>query len=279
MDEAVTAYLNDIGRKKQLSHAQVIELAKRIEAGDKQAKTELVEANLLLVVTIAKRHQGNGLDLPDLIQEGNLGLIRAAKKFNWRLGYRFSTYATCWIRQAITKAIADTGRAIRIPANLVEILRRLAKFIHHWHRLHDEEPSQEVIVAELKLTPGTVQHAFEAMIDIISLESRSADCDEPDELIDLIANEEAIDPTETIIQDELRCAALEVLDQLLPREREVIIKHLGFDGEPMTLKEIGESLSTPRTRERMRQVEKTGMQKLRRSRSKRIRRLRELVND
>ena len=258
--DSLRLYLRSIGRVSLLTAAQEVELAKRIERGDMQAKQQMVEANLRLVVSIAKSYLGRGLTFLDLIQEGSLGLIRAVEKFDYRRGYKFSTYATWWIRQAVTRAIADKGRTIRIPVHMVE---KLNKVVHVERQLVQQlgrEPSPEEIAAELEVTPREVRDILRMSQQPISLEKPIGD-EEESELGDFVEDQTAESPFE-LASENLRKENVQRALQTLPlREREVIEMRFGLTGgRPRTLEEVGRAFNV--TRERIRQIENHTLKKL-----------------
>ena len=258
--DSLRLYLRTIGRVALLSASEEVALAKRIERGDVLAKQQMVEANLRLVVSIAKRYLGRGLSFLDLIQEGSLGLIRAVEKFDYRRGYKFSTYATWWIRQSVTRAIADKGRTIRIPVHMVE---KLNKVIHVERQLVQElgrEPSAQEIAAALDSSPHEVREILRMAQQPISLEKPVGD-EEDSSLGDFVEDPTAESPFELAsrrIRDENVCRALAVLPR---REREVLEMRFGLTGErPRTLEEVGQAFNV--TRERIRQIENHTLKKL-----------------
>ena len=251
--DSLRLYLRSIGQVELLNAQQEVELAKRIERGDMEAKRQMVEANLRLVVSIAKSYLGRGLSFLDLIQEGSLGLIRAVEKFDYRRGYKFSTYATWWIRQAVTRAIADKGRTIRIPVHMVE---KLNKVVHVERQLVQQlgrEPSPEEIAAELEVTPREVRDILRMSQPPISLEKPIGD-EEESELGDFVEDQTAESPFE-LASENLRKENVQRALQTLPlREREVIEMRFGLTGgRPRTLEEVGRAFTV--TRERIRQIE------------------------
>ncbi|MCU0312691.1 MAG: RNA polymerase sigma factor RpoD [Solirubrobacteraceae bacterium] len=258
--DSLRLYLRSIGRVQLLTAAQEVELAQRIERGDMLAKQQMVEANLRLVVSIAKGYLGRGLTFLDLIQEGSLGLIRAVEKFDYRRGYKFSTYATWWIRQAVTRAIADKGRTIRIPVHMVE---KLNKVVHVERQLVQQlgrEPTPEEIARELDCTQREVRDILRMSQQPISLEKPIGD-EEESELGDFVEDQTAESPFE-LASENLRKENVQRALQALPaREREVIEMRFGLTGErPRTLEEVGRAFSV--TRERIRQIENHTLKKL-----------------
>ena len=253
-EDAVRLYLRNIGRVRLLTKDDEVRLAKRIEANDMAAKNALVEANLRLVVSIAKRYTGRGLTLLDLIQEGNLGLIRAVEKFDWRRGFKFSTYATWWIRQAITRALADQSRTIRIPVHMVERMNRVHRTRRMLVQKHNREPSPEEIGLELEMPAKQVEEILKLGHEPVSLEAPVGSEEGEAQLADFIEDATWDRPLEVVAQ-RLRDADLQEALQSLPwRERRVLELRYGLAGEgPMTLEDIG--LKVGVTRERVRQIE------------------------
>jgi RNA polymerase primary sigma factor len=258
--DSLRLYLRSIGRVSLLTAAQEVELAKRIERGDMLAKQQMVEANLRLVVSIAKSYLGRGLTFLDLIQEGSLGLIRAVEKFDYRRGYKFSTYATWWIRQAVTRAIADKGRTIRIPVHMVE---KLNKVVHVERQLVQQlgrEPSPEEIAGELECTPREVRDILRMSQQPISLEKPVGD-EEESELGDFVEDQTAESPFEMASENLRKENVQRALLALPMREREVIEMRFGLTGgRPRTLEEVGRAFNV--TRERIRQIENHTLKKL-----------------
>ncbi|MCU0308334.1 MAG: sigma-70 family RNA polymerase sigma factor [Thermoleophilia bacterium] len=258
--DALQLFLKDIGRVPLLTAAQEVELAKRIESGDQTAKTQMVEANLRLVVSIAKGYRGRGLPFLDLIQEGTLGLVRAVEKFDWRRGFKFSTYATWWIRQAVTRALADKGRTIRIPVHVVEKLNQISRAERSLVGQLGREPTAEEIGAVAGLPASEVEDILRSAQPIVSLEKPVGE-DEESEFGRFLADETSVAP-EMAAEQALRDEALrDLLDQLSYRERRVLELRYGLGGEkPRTLDELGRMFNV--TRERIRQVEHQSLQKL-----------------
>ncbi len=259
--EALQLFLKDIGKVDLLTAAQEIELAKRIERGDHRAKQEMVEANLRLVVSIAKRYRNQGLPFLDLIQEGTIGLVRAAEKFDHRKGFKFSTYATWWIRQAVARALADKARTIRMPVHVVEKLNKILRTERKLRAERGREPSSNEIALELDLTIDEVDQIRRSAQTPVSLEKPVGD-DEESELGHFITDELAPQPDE-VAEDVLRKEALvKILHTLSERERRVLELRYGLNGEqPRTLDEVGRTFQV--TRERIRQIENQGLKKLR----------------
>ncbi|MCC6730652.1 MAG: RNA polymerase sigma factor RpoD [Chthonomonadales bacterium] len=261
VDDSVRMWLREIGRTPLISMDREIHLARRIEQGDRQAKDELTQANLRLVVSIAKRYTGRGMSFPDLIQEGNIGLIRAVEKFDFRKGYKFSTYATWWIRQAITRAIADQGRTIRIPVHMVETINRLIKTSSQLLQELGREPTMEELARELEMPLERVAEIIRIAPEPLSLETPIGE-EEDSHLADFIEDHEAVSPAEAATNRILREKIEEALDQLTPRERDVLIMRFGLeDGCSRTLEEVGRHFRV--TRERIRQIEAKALRKLR----------------
>lgn len=270
LDDSVRMWLREIGKTPLLTMEEEVSLAKRIEAGDEEAKAILTEANLRLVVSIAKRYSGRGMSFPDLIQEGNIGLIRAVEKFDYRKGYKFSTYATWWIRQAITRAIADQGRTIRIPVHMVETINKLIKTQSQLLQDLGREPTLDEVSREMGMSPDRVSEIYRIAPEPLSLETPIGE-EEDSHLADFIEDQEAISPSEAASNMILREKIEETLNKLTPREREVLKMRFGLDdGYSRTLEEVGRHFKV--TRERIRQIEAKALKKLRHpSRSKRLR--------
>ncbi|MGO8671602.1 MAG: RNA polymerase sigma factor RpoD [Capsulimonadaceae bacterium] len=273
LDDSVRMWLREIGRTHLLSLDEEIRLAKRIERGDNEAKVVLTKANLRLVVSIAKRYTLRGMSFPDLIQEGNIGLIRAVEKFDYRKGYKFSTYATWWIRQAITRAIADQGRTIRIPVHMVETINRLVKTSGQLLQDLGREPTLDELGRELDLPVERVSEIIRIAPEPLSLETPIGE-EEDSHLSDFLQDEDTTSPTEAATYIMLREKIEEALDQLTPRERDVLKMRFGLDdGYPHTLEEVGKHFQV--TRERIRQIEAKALKKLRHP--TRCRRLRDYI--
>ena len=270
LDDPVHTYLKEIGRVPLLTAQQEADLARAAQAGDADARRALSEANLRLVVSVAKRYVGRGLPFLDLIQEGNLGLMKAAEKFEPERGFKFSTYATWWIRQAITRAIADQGRTIRIPVHLVENINRVKKTAGELLRKNGREPTVEEIAVQLDLEPDRVRELLQLAQDPISLETPVGE-EEDAHLEDFIQDEEAGVPVDEAGRQLLRRELMNVLKSLTPREERVIALRFGLeDGRSRTLEELGREFNV--TRERVRQIEAKALRKLRHpSRAKRLR--------
>ena len=259
--DSLRLYLRSIGQVELLTAAQEVELAKRIERGDMLAKRQMVEANLRLVVSIAKGYLGRGLGFLDLIQEGSLGLIRAVEKFDYRRGYKFSTYATWWIRQAVTRAIADKARTIRIPVHMVEKLNRVAHVERQLVQSLGREPEPVEIAAELRWPLDEVRDILRVSQLPVSLEKPVGDEDES-QLGDFVADDEVAEPFEEASERLQQEGVRRALDALPERERQVIELRYGLSGlEPLTLEEVGKTFGV--TRERIRQIETNTLKKLR----------------
>ena len=260
--DSLRLYLRSIGRVDLLTAAQEIELAKRIERGDMLAKRQMVEANLRLVVSIAKGYLGRGLSFLDLIQEGSLGLIRAVEKFDYRRGYKFSTYATWWIRQAVTRAIADKARTIRIPVHMVEKLNRVAHVERQLVQKLGREPEAAEIAEELRWPVSDVRDILRVAQQPVSLEKPVGDEDES-ELGDFVADDAVLEPFEEASEHLQKEGVRNALKALPERERQVIELRYGLSsGEPLTLEEVGRAFGV--TRERIRQIENNTLKKLQR---------------
>ena len=270
LDDPVKAYLKEIGQVPLLSAEEEQTLARAARAGDADARRRLSEANLRLVVSVAKRYAGRGLPFLDLIQEGNLGLIKAVDKFDYTKGFKFSTYATWWIRQAITRAIADQGRTIRIPVHLVEHINRVRKTAGELLRKNGREPTAEEIAVRLEMEPDRVRELLQLAQEPVSLETPVGE-EEDAHLEDFIQDEEAGIPVDEAGRQLLRRELMSVLKSLTPREERVITLRFGLDdGRPRTLEELGKEFNV--TRERIRQIEAKALRKLRHpSRAKRLR--------
>ncbi|WP_082233809.1 RNA polymerase sigma factor RpoD [Halobacillus massiliensis] len=269
INDPVRMYLKEIGRVNLLSANDEISLAQRIENGDEEAKRELAEANLRLVVSIAKRYVGRGMLFLDLIQEGNMGLIKAVEKFDYRKGYKFSTYATWWIRQAITRAIADQARTIRIPVHMVETINKLIRVQRQLLQDLGREPTPEEIAQDMELTPDKVREILKIAQEPVSLETPIGEEDDS-HLGDFIEDQEATSPSDHAAYELLKEQLEDVLDTLTDREENVLRLRFGLDdGRTRTLEEVGKVFGV--TRERIRQIEAKALRKLRHpSRSKRL---------
>ncbi len=270
VDDPVKMYLKDIGSVKLLTSEQEVELAKRILEGDKAAKDELCERNLKLVVSIAKKYVNrSSMHFLDLIQEGNLGLFKAVEKFDFTKGFRFSTYATWWIRQAITRAIADQARIIRIPVHMVETIHKLSRVSKQLTQELGRDPSNAEIAERMGITEQRVNEIQKIALDPISLESPVGEEDES-KISDFVEDESMKTPTDSAAQDILKAQLMAVIETLTPREQKVIRLRYGLDdNHPRTLEEVGKEFNV--TRERIRQIEAKALRKLRNpSRSKKL---------
>ncbi|MFD1781264.1 MULTISPECIES: RNA polymerase sigma factor RpoD [Fredinandcohnia] len=269
INDPVRMYLKEIGRVDLLSADDEIQLAERIEQGDEEAKRRLAEANLRLVVSIAKRYVGRGMLFLDLIQEGNMGLIKAVEKFDYRKGFKFSTYATWWIRQAITRAIADQARTIRIPVHMVETINKLIRVQRQLLQDLGREPTPEEIGEDMDLTPEKVREILKIAQEPVSLETPIGEEDDS-HLGDFIEDQDATSPSEHAAYELLKEQLEDVLDTLTDREENVLRLRFGLDdGRTRTLEEVGKVFGV--TRERIRQIEAKALRKLRHpSRSKRL---------
>ena len=267
VDDPVRMYLKEIGKVPLLSPDEEIELAKKIELGDEEAKKKLAESNLRLVVSIAKRYAGRGMQLLDLIQEGNLGLIKAVEKFDYRKGYKFSTYATWWIRQAITRAIADQARTIRIPVHMVETINRLVRTQRQLVQKLGREATPEELAKELDMPVERVREIMKISQDPVSLETPIGE-EEDSHLGDFIQDNNVEVPADAATYTLLHEQLMDVLSTLTEREQKVLRLRFGLDdGRPKTLEEVGRQFNV--TRERIRQIEAKALRKLRHpSRSK-----------
>ena len=269
IDDPVRMYLKEIGKVPLLSAAEEIEIAKRMADGDQDAKKQLAEANLRLVVSVAKRYVGRGMLFLDLIQEGNLGLIKAVEKFDYRKGYKFSTYATWWIRQAITRAIADQARTIRIPVHMVETINKLIRVNRQLLQEYGREPRPDEIAREMGISEEKVREIIKVAQEPVSLETPIGE-EEDSHLGDFIPDDDAPAPAEVAAFTLLKEQLMEVLDTLTPREEKVLRRRFGLDdGKARTLEEVGREFNV--TRERIRQIEAKALRKLRHpSRSKKL---------
>ena len=269
IDDPVRMYLKEIGKVSLLSPDEEIELAKRMLDGDEAAKKRLAEANLRLVVSIAKRYVGRGMMFLDLIQEGNLGLIKAVEKFDYTKGYKFSTYATWWIRQAITRAIADQARTIRIPVHMVETINKVIRVSRQLLQELGHDPSPEEVAEEMKMPVQKVRDILKIALEPVSLETPIGE-EEDSHLGDFIPDDDAPEPAEAASFTLLKEQLVEVLGTLTPREEKVLRLRFGIeDGRTRTLEEVGKEFNV--TRERIRQIEAKALRKLRHpSRSKKL---------
>ena len=270
LDDPVRMYLKEIGQVKLLSAEEEVDLAKRVSEGDQAAKNKLTEANLRLVVSIAKKYSGRGLHILDLIQEGNTGLIRAVDKFDWTKGNKFSTYATWWIRQAITRAIADQARTIRVPVHMVEVINKATRCNRKLVQELGREPTVEEIAAELNLPVEKIIEANRTAADTLSLDTPVGD-EEDTSIGSFVEDERTPGPADATSNALLAEALKEILDALTEREADVLRMRFGmYDGRTHTLEEVGQIFGV--TRERIRQIENKAIRKLRHpSRAKKIR--------
>ena len=261
IDDPVRMYLKEIGKVQLLSAQEEIDLAKRMAEGDQEAKQKLAEANLRLVVSVAKRYVGRGMLFLDLIQEGNLGLIKAVEKFDYRKGYKFSTYATWWIRQAITRAIADQARTIRIPVHMVETINKLIRVNRQLLQDYGRDPRPDEIAREMGISEEKVREIIKVAQEPVSLETPIGE-EEDSHLGDFIPDDDAPAPAEQAAFTLLKEQLMEVLDTLTPREEKVLRLRFGLDdGKARTLEEVGRDFNV--TRERIRQIEAKALRKLR----------------
>ena len=269
IDDPVRMYLKEIGKVPLLTASEEVEIARRMAEGDPEAKRQLAEANLRLVVSIAKRYVGRGMLFLDLIQEGNLGLIKAVEKFDYRKGYKFSTYATWWIRQAITRAIADQARTIRIPVHMVETINKLIRVNRQLVQEYGRDPRPDEIAREMGVSEEKVREIIKIAQEPVSLETPIGEEDDS-HLGDFIEDQDAPAPAEAVAVTLLKEQLMDVLNSLTPREAKVLRLRYGLDdGKPRTLEEVGKEFNV--TRERIRQIEAKALRKLRHpSRSKRL---------
>ncbi len=269
IDDPVRMYLKDIGKVPLLSPEDEIEIAKRIEFGDNVAKNRLIESNLRLVVSIAKKYLNRGMFFLDLIQEGNMGLIKAVDKFDYRKGYKFSTYATWWIRQAITRSIADQARTIRVPVHMVETINRMNRIQRNMLQTLGRQPTPEELADEMNIPLEKVREILKVAQDPVSLETPIGE-EEDSHLGDFIQDDDVMSPSDSTTYDLLREQLMEVLETLTDREKKVLMLRFGLiDGRAHTLEEVGRTFDV--TRERIRQIEAKALRKLRHpSRSKRL---------
>jgi len=269
IDDPVRLYLKEIGKVSLLTQGEEVELAKGIEAGDEESKKKLIQANLRLVVSIAKRYVGRGLLFLDLIQEGNLGLIRAAEKFDYHRGFKFSTYATWWIRQAITRALADQARTIRVPVHMVETINKLVKTTRALVQRLGREPTEEEIAREMLITVEKVREILKAAQEPVSLEVPIGE-EEDSHLGDFVEDKKIIAPSDAAFQSLLHDQVRDILGSLSYREQKVLSLRFGLeDGHPRTLEEVGKFFGV--TRERIRQIEAKALRKLKHpSRSRKL---------
>ena len=263
-DDSVRLYLREIGKIPLLNAEEEMELAHRVIQGDKKAKDKMAEANMRLVVSIAKRYSGRGLDFLDLIQEGNTGLLRAVEKFDPDKGFKFSTYATWWIRQAITRAIADQARTIRIPVHMVETINKLLRTQRRMTQELNREPTIEELSKELDMEPEKIEYVMKIKQDISSLDAGvGRDGDEEDSVLgDFIEDEDTVSPEESATNQLLKEQVNDVLSSLSDREQKIVRMRFGLDnGKSHTLEEVGQEFAV--TRERIRQIEAKALAKLR----------------
>jgi RNA polymerase primary sigma factor len=261
-DDSVRLYLREIGKIPLLTPEEELALAQKVKSGSKRAKDAMAEANMRLVVSIAKRYVGRGLDLLDLIQEGNTGLLRAVEKFDPDRGFKFSTYATWWIRQAITRAIADQARTIRIPVHMVETINKLLRTQRRLTQELNREPTNEEIAAAMDMDVDKVEHIMKIKQDISSLDASVRDDEEDSVLGDFIEDEDAKTPTESASEQLLKEQVKRILGTLTEREQKILKLRFGLeDGKSHTLEEVGQEFSV--TRERIRQIEAKALAKLR----------------
>jgi RNA polymerase primary sigma factor len=261
-DDSVRLYLREIGKIPLLTAEEELALAKRVVAGDKRAKDQMAEANMRLVVSIAKRYVGRGLDLLDLIQEGNTGLLRAVEKFDPDRGFKFSTYATWWIRQAITRAIADQARTIRIPVHMVETINKLLRTQRRLTQELNREPTNEEIAVAMEMEVDKVEHIMKIKQDISSLDASVRDDEEDSVLGDFIEDEDQKTPSESASEQLLKEQVKQILGTLTEREQKILKLRFGLeDGKSHTLEEVGQEFSV--TRERIRQIEAKALATLR----------------
>ena len=264
VEDAVRLYLHNIGRVALLTKQDEVRLAKRVEQNDMGAKNALIEANLRLVVSVAKRYQGRGLSILDLIQEGNMGLIRAVEKFDWRRGFKFSTYATWWIRQSMTRALADQSRTIRIPVHMVERMTRVARVRRDLSQQLERDPTPAEIAAVVEMPVAKVEELLRMGQEPMSLEAPVGGTDDSASLGDFIEDEPADRPDEQVVRRLRDAGVQDVLSRLPDRERRVIELRYGLDpAGPMTLEDIGREVGL--TRERVRQIEVKTLQMLKSS--------------
>lgn len=267
-DDSVRLYLREIGKIPLLTAEEELALAKKVVSGDKRAKDAMAEANMRLVVSIAKRYVGRGLDLLDLIQEGNTGLLRAVEKFDPERGFKFSTYATWWIRQAITRAIADQARTIRIPVHMVETINKLLRTQRRLTQELNREPTNEEIAAAMEMDVDKVEHIMKIKQDISSLDASVRDDEEDSVLGDFIEDEDTKTPTESASEQLLKEQVKQILSTLTEREQKILRLRFGLDdGKSHTLEEVGQEFSV--TRERIRQIEAKALAKLRKNKETR----------
>lgn len=260
LTNSLQLFLNEISQCKLLTAAEEVALAKRIERGDQAAKRRMTESNLRLVVSIAKKCQGLGLPFLDLIQEGIIGLNRAIEKFDWRRGYKFSTYATWWIRQAVQRAVSNYAKSIRVPVHIVERQRKIRDFQRCLEIEFGREPTREELAEASGLLLRDVDGALDAAEVVVSLDQKIGDGEDGTRLGDLFADEETVDPSDEVEAIVRRETVRKALDNLSERERRILELRFGFDGKPLTLEAVGQKLNL--TRERVRQLENQTLRKL-----------------
>ena len=261
MNDSVRMYLREIGKVPLLTQEQETALAQRVEAGDRQAAQEMVEANLRLVVSIAKRYVGRGMQMLDLIQEGNLGLLKAVEKFDVSKGFKFSTYATWWVRQSITRALADQARTIRIPVHMVETMNRVTQTSRSLQQELGREPTLDELAKAMDMTPARISEIRQMCMEPVSLESPVGEEDDS-HLGDFIEDTTGLQPTDRVARSMLRTQIMEILSTLSEREANVLKLRYGLeDGRPRTLEEVGREFNV--TRERVRQIEAKALRKIR----------------
>ncbi len=262
VDDVVKLYLKDIGKTPLLQPGEEIELAKRIAEGDKEAKNKLIESNMRLVVSIAKRYMGRGMSFADLYSDGNMGLIKAAEKFDYAKGFKFSTYATWWIRQAITRAIADHARTIRVPVHMVETINKVKRASRKLLQELGREPTPEEVAEEMGLSKDKVESIFMLDQPIVSTDAPAGGDDDSGVIGDFILDEKSKNPSDNLDSVALKSQLIGLLSTLTPREEKVIRLRYGLDdGRPRTLEEVGKEFNV--TRERIRQIEAKALRKLR----------------
>lgn len=261
-ENSIKLYMKEMGRIPLLTAEEELNLAKKAAAGDADAKNKLVEANLRLVVSIAKHYIGCGLSFQDLVQEGNIGLIKAANKFDHEKGFRFSTYATWWVKQTITRAIADQGKTIRVPVHMTEHINKIRKAQRELTTALGHNPSDEELAAHLKMELELVQEAQLYMFDTTSLDIQVGDDDDGTTVASFIEDTKLGNPTENIFKEDDRNTLLTILSTLSEREKHILIERFGIEsGQPKTLEDVGQSLGL--TKERIRQIEAKALRKLR----------------
>ncbi len=278
LKDPIKMYLREIGKIPLLTPSQERELARRAQIGDRRSREKLITANLRLVVSIAKRYIGRGLPFLDLIQEGNIGLLKAVEKFDWRKGYKFSTYATWWIRQAITRAIADQARTIRVPVHMVETINKLNKIVNEYYREHGKQPTIEELSVIMGKPPEKIEEIMEAAKEITSLEAPIGD-DDGSTVGESVPDESVRSPMKEAMRTLIKEEVERILDTLGPREAMVLKMRYGLlDGKAKTLEEVGQYFNV--TRERIRQIEVKALRKLRHpSRSRYLRMLLKLLDE